>query len=209
VERALIPVAVVVVGFAFVWLAAGWDTAKSQLPIILSSSGAFILILSLVYGWKFFTVPEKSVEISIGTANTANGIRTVRAKLQNNTRSAILGSLRLLNLAPPNNGHDGLPLKGEIAIAPHSHRFIDVASYPDRASEVSGSRILLSIPDFDGFVMPSTFGNLPIRSHKFHLTFSSLEGGIFDEISCRLFVDCDHILHLEESEEIAPMGTAQ
>jgi hypothetical protein len=44
--RAMIAIAAVVVAFVFVWLAEGWDIAKSQLPIILSSSATFILSTS-------------------------------------------------------------------------------------------------------------------------------------------------------------------
>ena len=189
----MIAVAVVVVAFAFVWLVAGWDIAKSKLPIILSSSATFILIFSLFYVWKLLTIPAKSVQISVGDGEPTveDGVHIARVKIKNNTHTVLNGELQLLNLDPPNNGNEGFLLKNDITIGPRNDRFINVASY------ARGSEWFRLIIPSNGFCEPETFGNLPARSHKFHLSFSSLEG-FSDTVYCRLFVDSDHILHIEE-----------
>ena len=205
-ERALIPVVVVVVGFAFVWLSEGWNIAKSQLPIIKSSFVAFIIIFFLMYVLKCLTIPKKSFQIILGrdepyttiAPSGANMTRTVRVMLRNNMNSEIPnGKVHLLNLTPPNGEYECFLLKDNITIGPHKNIFIDVASYNEGTSELTiGSWITLIIPR-PGVFMPRTFGFLPIRSHTFYLKFSSL-GGISDEIYCRIFVDLDHVLKIEE-----------
>jgi hypothetical protein len=198
-ERALIAAAVVAVGFTFVWLAAGWDVAKSQLPIILASSAAFILIFFLVYFLKIFTIPKQSVQIVIGNGEPyetrkpygINSVRIIRVMLKNNTSSEISnGALHIRNLEPPNNGFSDLLLESSVTIGPHTHTFIDVASF-------GGSWIQFIIPHPGGYFMSETFNRLPVKSHKFHLIFSSLDE-TFDEIYCRLFIDFDHKIQLEE-----------
>lgn len=206
-ERALIAVAIVVIAFIFVWLAEGWDIAKSQVPIILSSSITFILIFSLVYVRKLFTIPEKPVQIIIGKdapfetvePSGLNRARVVRVKLQNNIPAVISkGKLQVLNLDPDNNGHKDFPLKDDISLGPKGHTFVEVVSYHEGTSEApAGPWIRLSIPIGVEYSGVSLLGNLPLRSHKFCLKFSSLDD-IFDEIYCRIFLDSDHIIHLEE-----------
>jgi hypothetical protein len=120
-------------------------------------------------------------------------------KLQNNTSTEISnGKLHLQNLNPPNNGSKDFLLEDRIIIGPHKNTFIGVAAYSEGTSEaLAGPWIQLIIPDPGGYFMPATYGHLPIRSHTFHLKFSSL-GEIFDEVRCRIFLDSYHVLHLEE-----------
>ena len=191
---------IAVAGIAVIWLMGGRDIAQSEL-LIRSAEFVALVCLSfpIIYVLKLFTIPEKEIQLTVASKEpfetVSNRICTVRAKLQSNIRTEISnGSLQLINLNPRNNGNDGFLLKGDLTIAPMGVNFIDVASY----SEVSvGSRIVLSISEFDGVVAPATFGNLPVRSHTFCLKFLSLSG-ISDEICCRLFVGSDHVLHLEE-----------
>lgn len=205
-ERALIAVAVVVIAFTVVWLVAGWDIAKSQLPIILSSSATFILIFSLVYVRKLFTIPAKSFQIILGKRTPyetvepsgVNRNRIVRVKLQNNTNTEINGELHLRNLDPPNDAFKNFLLEDRITIGRHNNTFIGVAAYSEGTSEsLAGPWIQLIIPNPGGYCMPATYGHLPLRSHTFHLRFSSLDD-IFDEVYCRIFLDSYHVLHLEE-----------
>jgi hypothetical protein len=128
-----------------------------------------------------------------------NRTRIVRVKLQNNTDTEISnGTLKLLNLDPPNNGYKDFLLKDYITMGPHGRIFIGVAAYNEGTSEaLVGQWIQLIIPDSSGYLMPATFGHLPVGiPHTFHLNFSCLNG-IYDEVYCRLHVDSDNVLHLE------------
>jgi len=119
---------------------------------------------------------------------------------QNNTDTEISnGKLQLLNLDPPNNGYKDFFLKDGIIIGANKYTYVDVAAHNGGTSEaLSGSWVQLIIPDSGGFLMPATFGLLPVNSsHTFQLKFSSLDG-IFDEIYCRLYVDSAHVIHLED-----------
>jgi hypothetical protein len=151
-----------------------------------------ILIFSLVYIRKLVTIPAKSFQISVGEDEPpVGGVHIARVKLQNNASTGISnGELHVRNLDPPNNGYKDFRLDDRIAIGHRNHIFINVASY-----EEGGELLRLLIPS-NGFSEPETFGNLPARSHKFHLRFSSLDDS--DEIYCRLFVSPNKVLHLEE-----------
>jgi hypothetical protein len=48
-----------------------------------------------------------------------------------------------------------------------------------------------------GGFFAEAYPNLPVEPHTFHLKFSTLEGGLFDEVFCRGLVDADHVLHLD------------
>jgi hypothetical protein len=129
-----------------------------------------------------------------------NRTRTVRVKLQNNTDTEISnGKLQLLNLDPANNGYKDFLIKDDITIGPNGRTFISVAAYNEGTSEaLVGSWIQLVIPDPGAYLLPHTFGHLPVSSaHTFHLKFSSLDG-IYDEVYCGLYVDPGHVLRLED-----------
>jgi hypothetical protein len=206
-ERAMIAGAVAIVAIAAIWLMGGHDIAWHELIIKLSASAGIILFFPFVWGWKFLAIQKKSFQIILGGAEPyttiessgANLTRTVRVMIKNNTLDEISnGNLHILQLDPPNNGYGNFLLDDHITLGPNKSTFIEVASYNEGTAEAAvGSWITLIIPNYSGYFMPATFGRLPVRSHEFHLTFSSLDG-ILDEIYCRLFVDSDHVLHLEE-----------
>jgi hypothetical protein len=202
----MIAFVVAIVAIAAIWLMGEQDIARHELIIKLSASAAIISLFPFVWGWKLFTIPKKSFQIILGRVDPyttiepsgANLTRTVRAMLKNNTRDGVSnGELRLLNLNPPNDEYKDFLLEDRIIIGPRSSTFIDIAAYNEGTPEAPvGSWIQLIIPNPGGYFMPATFGHLPIRSHTFHLQFSSLDD-IFDDICCRIFVDSDHVLHLE------------
>ena len=87
-------------------------------------------------------------------------------------------------------------MKDYIIIPANGHTFVDIAAYTEGTSEhPPGQWISLIVPPGGGFF--ETRPNLPVRSYKFHLRFSDI-GGASDQIFCRLFVDAEHVLHLEE-----------
>jgi hypothetical protein len=155
---------------------------------------------------KGLPLAKQPLQIILGTGEPfetvepsgANRSRTVRVKLQNNTGTEISnGTLKILNLDPANNGYKDFLLKDYITIGPHGRIFIGVAAYNEGTSEaLVGQWIQLITPNIGGYIMPSTFGHLPIIPHTFHLNFSCLNG-IYDEVYCRLRVDSDNVLHLE------------
>lgn len=198
---------VAIVAIAAIWLMGEQDIARHELIIKLSASAVIILFFPFVWGWKLFTIPKKPVQIVTGTGSPyetvepsgVNRTRIVRAKLQNNTNTEISnGKLHLRNLDPPNNGSKDFLLEDRITIGPRGHTIIGIAAYNEGTAEaLAGSWIQLIIPSTDGYLMSSTFNHLPIRSHTFHLTFSSFDG-VFDEIYCRFFINSNHVLTLEE-----------
>jgi hypothetical protein len=207
-EGAMIVIVIAIAGIAVIWLTAGQDIATHELLVRSASFVALVCFsLPVIYVWKLFTIPAKSFQIILGKGNPyetvepsgVNRTRIVRAKLQNNINTEISnGKLHLLNLEPPNNGYKDFLLKGHITIGPHNNTVIDIAAYNEGTSEtMAGAWIQLIIPNHGGYFMPATFGNLPIRSHTFHLKFSYL-GNVLDQIYCRTFVDSDHHLQLEE-----------
>jgi hypothetical protein len=150
---------------------------------------------------------KQPLQIILGTGDSfetvessgANRSRTVRVKIQNNTDTEISnGTLKLLNLDPPNNGYKEFLLKDYITISPNGRIFIDVAAYNEGTSEaLVGQWIRLIIPGAAGYFMSTTFGHLLVGiPHTFHLKFSCLNG-FYDEVYCRLHVDSDNVLHLE------------
>jgi hypothetical protein len=206
-ERAMILIVFTVAGIAVIWLMGERDIAKSELLIRSSEFVALVfLTFPIIYVCKLFTIPAKSFQIILGTGNPyetvepsgVNRNRIVRVKLQNNTNTEINGKLHLLNLDPPNNGFKDFLLKDRITMGRHKNTFIGVAAYSEGTSEaLAGPWIQLIIPDTGGYLMPATYGHLPIRSHTFHLKFSSLDE-IIDEVHCRIFLDSYRVLHLEE-----------
>lgn len=206
-ERAMIAFMVAIVAIAAIWLMGEQDIARHELIIKLSASAVIFLFFPFVWGWKLFTIPKKPAQIVIGTGSPyetvepsgVNRTRIVRAKLQNNTITEISnGEFHLRDLDPPNNGYKDFLLQGNITIGPQGHTVIGVAAYNEGTSEaLAGSWIQLIIPPHDGYLMSSSFNHLPIVSHKFHLTFSSM-GETLDEIYCRFFINSDHVLKLEE-----------
>jgi hypothetical protein len=127
-----------------------------------------------------------------------NRTRTVSVKIENNTDNEISdGRLDILNLDPPAHGHEKLLLKGEIRLSARKHTFIPVAHYNEGTSQAKvGTWIRLAIPIAP--VFGGGPGNLPVQPHTFLLKFSSPESGLFDEIACRLSVDANHVLHLDD-----------
>jgi hypothetical protein len=206
-ERVMIASLIVLVSILVIWLRGGFEVAHSELINRLSVGAVIGILFVVFYVWKLLTIPKKSFQIILGredpyTTIKPSGVnlsRTVRVMLKNNTLDEISnGSLHIRHLEPPNNGYREFLLEGGITLGPHKNKFIDVAAYNEGTSEAAiGSWITLIIPNSRGYLMPATFGRLPVRSHKFHLTFSSLDV-IIDDIYCRLFVDSDHVLHLEE-----------
>jgi hypothetical protein len=203
----MITIVIACVGIVAIWLIFGPDIAQSELWVKLSVLGGIGCVFSFVYVYKLFTIPAKSFQIILGTGNPyetvelsgVNRNRIVRVKLQNNTNTEISnGELHLRNLDPSNNGLKDFLLEDHITIGRHTNTFIRVAAYSEGTSEaLAGPWIQLIIPNSGGYLMPATYGHLPIRSHTFHLKFSFLDD-IFDEVHCRIFLDSYHVLHLEE-----------
>ena len=129
-----------------------------------------------------------------------NRSRTVRVKIQNETDSEISnGMLQLLGLDPPNKDHKDFLIQNGITIGPHKHTFVGIAAYNEGTSEARvGIWIQLLLPPAPGGFFGPFPGNLPVAPHTFYLRFSSLEGGTLDEVYCRITVDQNHILHLED-----------
>lgn len=201
------PIVLALVGVCVIWLIWGNDIAKSDLINKCSAAIIIIIFFPIIFVWKFLTIPEKEVQIVIGTGRPywtvepsgLNRTRIVRVMLRNNTCNEISrGTLNILNLNPPNGQYKDFILKDHITIGPHGIIFIDVAAYNEGTSEaLIGLWIQLVFPRPSAY-LPLTFNRLPIRSHTFHLKFSSIDENILDEIYCRIFVDSDHVLHLEE-----------
>ena len=131
----------------------------------------------------------------------ANNSRTVQVQIQNKTDDEISnGTMSVVNLDPPNKGHKDFLLKCDIRIGPRKYSFIDVAAYNEGTSEAKpGPWIRLLIPMPSGpFLFNGLPGNLPIIPHTFQLQFSTLGNDVLDKVYCRIFVDQDHVLHLED-----------
>jgi hypothetical protein len=136
-----------------------------------------------------------------------NQNRTVRVKIENIADVEITnGTLSVLNLDPPQNEHKNFFLKGDISLGPRRHVYVDVAYYSEGTSEAPPGRSMrLCVP-----IPPAFFntlpGTLPLSPHTFHLQLSSLEDHTLDEAYCRLFVDQNHVLHLENRGDSSRMA---
>jgi hypothetical protein len=151
--------------------------------------------------------PEIRVSITIGTGHPFETVavaglnlnRTVRAKIQNESKRAITnGMLQLVGLDPPNRGHRDFLLRSGITLDAEAYEFFDVASYSEGSSQGHpGSWIALVVPPTGAYWGPLP-NLIPLGTYAFHLKFSSLEGGGIAEAFCRLSVDENHILRLQE-----------
>jgi hypothetical protein len=137
-----------------------------------------------------------------------NQNRTVRVKIKNFGDSEIVnGTLSVLNLDPPQNEHKDFFLKGDISLGPRKHIYVDVAYYSEGTSEAPpGPWMRLCVPIPSGFYFHTLPGTLPLSPHTFHLRFSSLEDHTLDEAYCRLFVDQNHVLRLENRGDSSRMN---
>ena len=150
-------------------------------------------------------IPTKDVQIIVGQEGpfetiNANRTKIVRVKIQNNTKSEIAnGRLGIVNLYPANSGVSECELKSDITIGPNACPFIDIAYYRIRLSGLPDSPyIKFAVPMVGGFFAEAyTFANLTLNEHTFHLRFSRFTE-IYDEIFCRLYLDVEHVLRLEE-----------
>jgi hypothetical protein len=152
------------------------------------------------------TVASKAILISIGngapyeTVEPAgvNRTRTFRAKIENNTDIEISnGKLQVINLDPAYRGNRDWLLRDGITIGPHRYTFVEVVAYNEGTSKARpGTFVRLIVPAGSGF-FAEAYPNLPVEPHTFYLKFSTLEGGISNEVYCKLYVDSNHILHLE------------
>jgi|HubBroStandDraft_6_1064221.scaffolds.fasta_scaffold317738_2 hypothetical protein len=138
-----------------------------------------------------------------------NKNRTVRVKIENNTDTEISnGTVRILSLDPPQKEHRNFFLKGDITIGARRHTFVDVAYYSEGTSEAPPAPSMrLCVPIPGGFTFNSLPGTLPLSPHTFQLQFSTLEDHVLDEVYCRLSVDQNHILHLEDWGDSAKLLT--
>lgn len=137
-----------------------------------------------------------------------NKNRTVRVKIENVTDAEIAnGTVSILNLDPPQNEHKNFFLKGDISLEPRRHVYVDVAYYSEGTSEAPpGPSMRLCVPIPSGFFFDTLPGTLPLNPHTFHLQFSSLEDHTLDEAYCRIFVDQNHVLHLENRGDSSRMN---
>lgn len=126
-----------------------------------------------------------------------NMARTISIKIENNTNNFVPnGRLVVDNLDPPCNGNSKWLLSESVVIAAGSHTIVNVAGYSEGTSSYPpGSFITLIAPAQNG-TFAESYPLLPVRSHKFTLRFSTAEG-LGDEIYCRLYVDKNHRLYLE------------
>lgn len=153
--------------------------------------------------------PARRAKIVFGTDDPfvtvarsgVNRSRTVRVKVQNESDEEISnGTMSVLNLDPPSRGHQDFFLKGDIRIGPHRHVFVDVAAYSEGTTQAKPGpwiRLLIPLPP-GGFLFNGLPGNLPVAPHTFHLQFSTLEDRVLNEVYCRLSVDENHILRLQD-----------
>jgi hypothetical protein len=130
----------------------------------------------------------------------ANRSRTIRVKIENGTNREIAnGRLDILNLDPPGKEHKNFFLKDGITIGPHGHAFVGIAAYNEGTSQAPvGTWIRLLVPVPSAYFSRSLPGNLPLQPHTFCLRFSSSGGESLAEVNCRLWVDRNHLIHLEE-----------
>jgi hypothetical protein len=149
---------------------------------------------------------DKSFEIIVSSGGLfevlapsgVNMARVIRVKIENNTdRFLPNGSLSVLSLDPPLRGNADWLLTSSIVIKDHSHTFVDVAGYTEGTWEhPPGTTIALIAPAQTGPFAESRPW-LPLQAHKFRLRFWTPEGDS-DEVFCRLFVDSNNIVRLEE-----------
>lgn len=171
-------------GLAFL-LFVGWFWISPRTSASDTNSGVQIIVAT---GGSFELVEPAGV----------NRRRTIRVKIENNTDAGITnGKLQVLNLDPPYRDHTEFLLKSDISIPAHGHILADIAYYDEGSSQgLPGKWMYLVVPP--GAFFAEAIPTLPIETpHTFHLKFSTLEGGLFDEVYCRLFVDSGHVLHLE------------
>jgi hypothetical protein len=159
-------------------------------PRVVIARGAGQQSLQIIVGKD---VPYETVE-----AAGVNRRRTIRVKVENNTSTAVSnGALRAINLDPPYRNQTEFLLKSDIAIPAHGHVFVDVAYYDEGSSQGRRSDFMYLVAPTGAF-FAEAIPALPITTpHTFHLKLSTIESGLFVEIYCRLFVDTDHILHIE------------
>jgi hypothetical protein len=151
---------------------------------------------------------SRRIRIIIGTGKYyetvepvgVNLSRTIRVKIENGTNREISnGRVDILNLDPPDKENKNFFLKDGITIGPHGHAFVAIAAYNEGTSEaLVGTWIRLLVPVPSGFFFDSLPGNLPVQPHTFCLRFSSSGAESLAEVNCRLWVDQNHLLHLEE-----------
>ena len=183
------PIAFIITGLLCCSAGGAWLFQRiSEAAPPVPSTGANRVRIVLGTGAPYETVTPAGV----------NRRRTIRVKIENNTDAEISNTkLRVLNLDPPYRGNTEWLLRDGITIGPHGHTFVEIAAYDEGTSQAPpGPWIRLIVPMEGGF-FAEAYPNLPVQSHTFHLGFSVLENGLSDEVYCRLFVDSDHVLHLE------------
>jgi len=177
-------------GFSIAYAGIHWARFAAPRPLTLPATGTAQRV-QIIFGTErpFVTVEPAG----------KNRNRTVRVKIKNLTSAEISnGTVRILNLDPPQNGHTNFFLKGDISLGPLGHTYADVAYYSEGTSEaLPGRSMRLCVPIPAGFLFNTLPGTLPLSPHTFHLRFSSLEDHTLDEAYCRLSVDQNHVLHLE------------
>jgi len=184
-----------------------WLTAVLMNVGLIFVAAALISFFDARHTTERAKIPSNPVQIVLDTKEPfvsvesagANRRRIVRVKIENNTGVAISnGKLQVLNLDPPYRDQTEFLLRGEILIPPHGHVFVDIAYYDEGTSKAPpGKWMYLVVPS--GAFFAEAIPTLPIETpHTFHLKFSTLEAGLFHEIYCRLYVDNDHVLHLEK-----------
>ena len=129
----------------------------------------------------------------------------IRVRIDNNSDKGISnGRLDVSDLDPPYRDHPNWLLKDAISIAPHDHTFVEVVYYDEGASQAKPGTVLrLAVPMVGGF-FGEAYPSLPLIPHTFFLKFSTLEGGLFDQMYCKIYVDSDHVLHFENRGEPTP-----
>ena len=123
----------------------------------------------------------------------------MRVCLQNKTLLEIANlKLDIAGLDPPNEKTSDCNLKSDITVGPNSERFVDVAYYDIGSSQaLTGHHIRLAVPSGQGFFAEAyRYANLPLAAHSFNLRLSRFSE-VYDEISCRLFLDNQGALKLE------------
>jgi hypothetical protein len=164
-------------------------------------------------------VGSKPIQIVIGhdapyeTVESAgvNRSSTIRVKIENNTDAEISnGKLQVLDLDPPYRGNKDWLLREGISMGDHKHTFVEVAAYNEGTSTARpGTWIRLIVPMGGGF-FAECYPHLPVEPHTFHLRFSTLVGGLSEQVYCRLSVDSDRVLHLENwGNSSRPRATGQ
>ncbi len=154
-------------------------------------------------------IAVNTVEINVGRGAPYESIEPagvnkrqfVRVCLQNKSLIEVANcKLDIVGLDPPNEKTSECNLKSDITIGPNSERFVDVAYYDIGSSQaLAGRHIGLAVPQVGGFFAEAySFARLPLTAHSFNLRLSRFSE-VYDEISCRLFIDNQGLLKLESS----------